>query len=109
MSLDLKSNHFDLSAAERYRLPRLGSGNLQELQRQVLELQGIRGGEVASNERFGRDNGSTVATNTDPQTGALTGYTIDPDGAGAAAAFPIDNPDFNLRSLRGTGVLRWEY
>jgi Domain of unknown function (DUF5916)/Carbohydrate family 9 binding domain-like len=58
---------------------------------------------------FGRDNGSTVATNTDPQTGALTGYTIDPDGTGPAAAFAIDNPDFNLRSLRGTGVLRWEY
>jgi hypothetical protein len=58
---------------------------------------------------FGRDNGSTVVTNTDPQTGAIAGYTIDPDGGGPAAAFPIDNPDFNLRSLRGTGVLRWEY
>jgi hypothetical protein len=58
---------------------------------------------------FGRDNGSTVATNRDPQTGALTGYTIDPDGPGAAASFPVDNPDFNFRSLRGTSVLRWEY
>jgi hypothetical protein len=57
---------------------------------------------------FGRDNGSTVQTNTDPQTGDIT-YTIDPDGPGAAQSFTIDNPDFNLRSLRGTGVLRWEY
>jgi hypothetical protein len=58
---------------------------------------------------FGRDNGSTVVTNTDPQTGAITGYTVDPDGPGAAAAFTFDNPNFNSRSLRGTGVLRWEY
>ena len=59
---------------------------------------------------FGRDNGSTVVANTDPQTGALTGYTVDPDGAaGAAAPFTFDNPDFNFRSLRGTSVLRWEY
>ena len=58
---------------------------------------------------FGRDNGSTVATNTDPQTGGVTGYTIDPDGAGSAPNFTFGNPDFNLRSLRGTGVLRWEY
>ena len=58
---------------------------------------------------FGRDNGSTVVQNTDPQSGAIS-YTIDPDGAGGAAApFVVDNPDFNFRSLRGTGVLRWEY
>ena len=58
---------------------------------------------------FGRDNGSTVATNRDAQTGAITGYTIDPDGPGPAAPFTFSNPDFNLRALRGTGVLRWEY
>jgi hypothetical protein len=57
---------------------------------------------------FGRDNGSTVATNTDAG-GEVTGYTVDPDGAGPAAPFTFDNPDFNSRSLRGTGVLRWEY
>ena len=57
---------------------------------------------------FGRDNGSTVVQNTDPETGAIS-YTIDPDGAGTAAPFVVDNPDFNVRSLRGTGVLRWEY
>jgi hypothetical protein len=58
---------------------------------------------------FGRDNGSTVATNRDALTGAITGYTIDPDGPGPAAPFTFSNPDFNLRALRGTGVLRWEY
>ncbi len=59
---------------------------------------------------FSRDNSSTVVTNTDPQTGALTGYTIDPDGPGGAATpFTFGNPDFNVRSLRGTSVLRWEY
>src|SRR5437868_306496 len=57
---------------------------------------------------FGRDNGSTVARNVDSQTGAVN-YTIEPDGPGQAPSFDFDNPDFNLRSLRGTGVLRWEY
>jgi hypothetical protein len=36
-------------------------------------------------------------------------YTVDPDGAGAAAPFTIANPDFNFRSLRGNAVFRWEY
>jgi hypothetical protein len=36
-------------------------------------------------------------------------YTVDPDGAGLAAPFSFDNPDFNFRSLRGNAVLRWEY
>jgi len=36
-------------------------------------------------------------------------YTVDPDGDGPAPLFTFDNPDFNLKSLRGTIVLRWEY
>jgi hypothetical protein len=36
-------------------------------------------------------------------------YMVDPDGAGPAAAFSFGNPDFNVKSLRGTVVLRWEY
>ena len=36
-------------------------------------------------------------------------YTIDPDGAGAAPAFTINLPDFNVRSLRGNAVMRWDY
>jgi len=37
------------------------------------------------------------------------GYRIDPDAAGPAAAFTLGEPDFNIRSLRGNAVLRWEY
>ncbi|MHB8055010.1 MAG: DUF5916 domain-containing protein [Candidatus Aminicenantales bacterium] len=36
-------------------------------------------------------------------------YTIDPDGEGPAEAFALGNPDFNMKSLRGTFVFRWEY
>jgi hypothetical protein len=36
-------------------------------------------------------------------------YTVDPDGTGPASSFSFGNPDFNVKSLRGTVVLRWEY
>ncbi len=36
-------------------------------------------------------------------------YTVDPDGIGPAEPFSVGNPDFNIKSLRGTVVLRWEY
>jgi len=42
-------------------------------------------------------------------------YTADPNGNCASAAgrsaqaFSFDNPDLNVRSLRGNAVLRWEY
>ena len=56
---------------------------------------------------YGVDNGTiTAARNAD---GLVTNYTIDPDGAGPAQPFTISNPDFNLRSLRGNLVFRWEY
>lgn len=58
---------------------------------------------------FGRDNGSTIAETTDPESGRVTGYRVDPDGPGGANEFTFANPNFNSRSLRGTGVLRWEY
>jgi hypothetical protein len=35
--------------------------------------------------------------------------TVDPDGAGPAATFQFNQPDFTFRSLRGNAVLRWEY
>jgi hypothetical protein len=63
-----------------------------------------RSGEMS---RYGRDNGSTIAKSTD-ESGGIT-YTVDPDGSGAAAPFTFGNPDFNVRSLRGTAVMRWEY
>ncbi len=36
-------------------------------------------------------------------------YQVDPDGTGPAQPFTIENPDFNIVSLRGNAVLRWEY
>jgi hypothetical protein len=56
---------------------------------------------------YGEDIGNIAPVTG--QGGTITGYTIDPDGAGAAAPFSVTNPDFNLRSLRGNMVLRWEY
>jgi hypothetical protein len=34
---------------------------------------------------------------------------IDPDGAGPAASFEVDDETFTTRSLRGSAVLRWEW
>ncbi len=52
---------------------------------------------------YGRGRG-TIAH--DPAAGS---YTVDPDGSGPAPAFTFGDPDFNVRSLRGNAVLRWEY
>ncbi|MBP1682526.1 MAG: putative rane associated hydrolase [Ignavibacteriaceae bacterium] len=46
------------------------------------------------------EEGSTF----DPETN-----TADPDGEGPAQPIEIGNPDFNVKSLRGNAVLRWEY
>ncbi|MBW3569882.1 MAG: hypothetical protein KY467_02135 [Gemmatimonadetes bacterium] len=54
---------------------------------------------------YGRDAGTIQETQTD----AGVRYVIDPDGEGPARSFSVRNPDFNFRSLRGTGVLRWEW
>lgn len=48
------------------------------------------------------ENESTIAYSDET-------YIVDPDGPGPAADFPFYNPDFNMKSLRGTIVLRWEY
>jgi hypothetical protein len=56
---------------------------------------------------YGRDVGTLVAERD--ASGHLVRYHIDPDGLGPAQAFTIENPDFNVRSLRGTAVVRWEY
>jgi len=68
------------------------------------EYTAPRGGDVVV---YGREAGSIVE-NRDPSA-HVTSYTVDPDGAGAAAPFSIANPDFNVRSLRGNAVFRWEY
>ena len=56
---------------------------------------------------YGEDAG-TVTTDTDA-SGRVSTYHIDPDGSGPAPVMSFGNPDFNLRSLRGNAVLRWEY
>jgi hypothetical protein len=56
---------------------------------------------------YGKDRG-TIAAIKDAG-GMVTQYVIDPDGAGRAAAFTIDNPNFSQQSLRGNAVFRWEY
>lgn len=54
------------------------------------------------------DNGSTVQV-ARSSSGEVIGYELDPDGQGPAASRAIGNPDFNIVSLRGNAVLRWEY
>ena len=48
---------------------------------------------------YGED-GSTFSSDT---------FTADPDGPGPARAIELNNADFNIMSLRGNAVLRWEY
>jgi len=74
----------------------------------------IAGGDYTSFREFAEprsirklDYGDDVGTATYDEV--ANAYTIDADGAGAGAPFTLDNPDFTLRSLRGTAVLRWEY
>ncbi|MFZ4620709.1 MAG: DUF5916 domain-containing protein [Bacteroidota bacterium] len=54
------------------------------------------------------EQGSSITPFTDAD-GSITGYALDPDGAGTSPAIGIGRPDFNYRSLRGNAVLRWEY
>jgi hypothetical protein len=53
-------------------------------------------------------NRGTITENKDA-AGNVTSYSVDPDGAPATANFTITNPNFNVHSLRGNAVLRWEY
>jgi hypothetical protein len=52
--------------------------------------------------QYGTDVGTTTR-----EAGARD--LIDPDGAGPARPFRVDDRDFNLNSLRGNAVLRWEW
>ncbi|MFO7654861.1 MAG: DUF5916 domain-containing protein [Candidatus Krumholzibacteriia bacterium] len=54
--------------------------------------------------RYGVDGGSTVERDDDGD------YVVDPDGpAGPAEPFTVDDPDFNLKSLKINVVFRWEW
>ncbi len=48
-----------------------------------------------------------VGTVTEQNNGES--FRVDPDGNGRAPAFHAPNNDFNLRSLRGNAVVRWEW
>lgn len=56
---------------------------------------------------YGEDIGTIARTPATASSGAQ--YTVDPDGAGPAAAFSFGDPDFTFRSLIGNAVVRWEY
>lgn len=83
---------------EMFAQPLIASGDYYDFQ----EYAAPRGREKLV---YGRDVGSIDTMVTD----GVTRYVIDPDAAGPAATFTVGNPDFNFRSLRGTGVLRWEW
>jgi hypothetical protein len=53
-------------------------------------------------------NGSTIREQFDA-SGRVSSYAVDGDGAGPAPSYGFGNPDFNVKSLRGNAVLRWEY
>ena len=52
--------------------------------------------------RYGVDGASTLVRDS-------TRVTLDPDGTGAARPIALAAPDFTVRSLRGSAVMRWEY
>jgi hypothetical protein len=77
-----------------YAQPLIGSGrftNFKEFDRPRSLARSIYGVDVGT---IALDSGA---------------YAVDPDAAGPASAFSFGNPDFNLRSLRGSAVLRWEF
>jgi hypothetical protein len=53
------------------------------------------------------ENGSTVNKKFYAD-GSFT-YELDVDGSGTSPVYTVENPDFNVISLRGNAVLRWEY
>jgi hypothetical protein len=50
------------------------------------------------------DGGSTVAYDSPARQ-----YQIDPDAFGPSSSFSLDDPDFNVKSLRLNAIFRWEF
>jgi hypothetical protein len=65
-------------------------------------LKELRAARTFDFDRYGVDVGTATA-DADGRT------TVDPDGAGAATSFRVADRDFDLTSLRGNAVLRWEW
>ena len=80
---------------ELYLQPLISSGQYGRLK----ELRAPRTFEFL---RYGEDKGTMLRQ--DDGT-----YLVDPDGRGAAEPFVVDDEDFNVRSLLGNAVLRWEW
>jgi hypothetical protein len=80
---------------ELFAQPFIASGDYGQL----MELRAPRTFEF---NRYGIDTGTT-------RPGEDGDLIVDPDGDGPAEEFTISNRDFNRVSLRGTGVLRWEW
>jgi hypothetical protein len=53
--------------------------------------------------RYGIDAGSITYN---PETNR---YLVDPTSDGSGRPFVLDNPDFNIKSLRVNAVFRWEF
>lgn len=51
---------------------------------------------------YGEDKGTITKNNDGSQT-------VDPDGTGGEDSFEVRSLDFNVRSLQGNAVFRWEY
>jgi hypothetical protein len=81
---------------ELFAQPFMASGNYG----QIMELKAP---ETFEFNRYGYDNGSQLTVDPDGD------MTVDPDGPGPAETFSVSNRDFNRVSLRGTGVIRWEW
>ncbi len=87
---------------ELYAQPLLASGHYHDFK----EFDAPRTGDFSI---YGRDRG-TIRANADAGATVPQSFTIDPDGAaGPANAFTIQNPDFSLRSMRGSALFRWEF
>jgi hypothetical protein len=80
---------------ELFAQPFIASGEYDR----IKELQAPR---TFAFYRYGIDRG-TLTKDADGN------MVIDPDGTGPSEPFSLSNPDFNRVSLRGTGVIRWEW
>ena len=81
---------------EFYAQPFISSGDYGDMK----ELSAPRSYDMA---RYGRDTGTITSV------AGGTRLEIDPDGAGPAQPFRVNNGDFNFRSLLSNLVFRWEW